>query len=111
MEVIPPLSSNLVPTIPVLILAWSSSQVPYTSKVEDFFSMLNLDCTPLCFPNLSKEKRSVMVSILQGRPIFRPRGLEVIDTLDRLLTFPFNVSTLTYPSYQCHLAIIRQMAF
>jgi hypothetical protein len=99
MEVIPPLSRNLVPTIPVPMLVWSFSQVPHTSRVEDFFSMLNSDRTPFYFPNLSEEKRSVMESILQGRPTLRPRGLEVIDTLDRVLTFPFNVSMLTYPSY------------
>jgi hypothetical protein len=57
MEVIPPLSSNLVPTIPVFMLVWSSSQVPHTSRVEDFFSMINLNRTPFCFLNLNEEKR------------------------------------------------------
>jgi hypothetical protein len=40
-----------------------------------------------------------MKSILQERSTLGPRGLEVIDVLERLLTLPFNVSTLTDPNY------------
>ena len=54
--ILPP-TSNHVPTILVLMLARSSNQVPYTSRVEDFSSMLNLDRAFLYFPNLSEEKR------------------------------------------------------
>jgi hypothetical protein len=53
----------------------------------------------------------MMRSILQGRSIIRVRGVEVMDALDRLLTLLFDVGTLPNPSYQCHMAIIREMAF
>lgn len=80
-------------------------------KIGGRVTQVNLDRALLCFPNLGEENRGVMKSILQGRPTLKSEGLEVIKTLDRLLTLPFNVSTLTYLSYQCHLAIIGQMAF
>jgi hypothetical protein len=60
---------------------------------------------------LSKEEKIMMRSILQGRSIIRVRGVEVMDALDRLLTLLFDVGTLPNPSYQCHMAIIREMAF
>jgi len=41
----------------------------------------------------------MMDSILQGRSTFGHGGLEVIDTLDRLLTFLYDVNALTDPSY------------
>jgi hypothetical protein len=47
----------------------------------------------------------MMNSILQGRPTFEYGGLEIMDTLDRLLTFPSNVNMLTDPNYQHHLAV------
>jgi len=47
----------------------------------------------------------MMNSIIQGRPSFGYRGLEIMDTLDKLLTFPSNVNVLTDPNYQHHLAV------
>lgn len=93
MEVIPPQNSL------VLMPTRSSIQVPHAIRVEDFFSMLNLDRAPLCFPNLHEKEKSMMDSILQGRSTFGPGGLEVIDTLDRLLTFLYDFNALTDPSY------------
>jgi hypothetical protein len=102
-----------VEAIPHLILRLigSFSQGSHLAGIGDFFSRLNLDCAPPCFPNLSKEEKIMMRSILQGRSIIRVRGVEVMDALDRLLTLLFDVGTLPNPSYQCHMAIIREMAF
>lgn len=40
-----------------------------------------------------------------------PDGLDVIETLEKLLTFCSDVEGLAGLSFQCHLAIIGHMAF
>jgi hypothetical protein len=66
--------------------------------MDDFFSRLNLNHALVYFPNFNKEKRRIMESILQWRSTPRLGGLEVMDTLDKLLTLPFDISTLTNPN-------------
>jgi hypothetical protein len=80
------------------MLIGSSNQVLYAIDVDDFFSRLNLNHALLYFPNFNKESRRIMESILQWRSTLGLGGLEVMDTLDRLLTLPYNISTLTNPN-------------
>lgn len=97
-EVITPLINiQALPSL-VSVLVGSCSHTSYAKGVKDFFSRLNLDHTPFCFPNLNREKRKIMDTILQERSTLGFGGLEVMNTLDRLLTLPFNVNALIDPS-------------
>lgn len=64
MEAITPSTSTLAAPNLVPKLAGSSSQTSYIKRVKYFFFRLNLDYAPHCFPNLNKEKRNIMKSIL-----------------------------------------------
>jgi len=96
---------------PILRLIRSSSRRPYLAGIKDFFFRLNLDFPPHHFPNLSEEEKIMMKSILQGRSTIRPRGVEVMDAVDKLLTLLSDVGVLINLSYQCHMAIIGKLAF
>jgi len=56
-------------------------------------------------------KRGIMGNILHGRSILRLVGLGVMEALEKLITFPYDVEGLTDPSFQCHLIITEQMTF
>jgi hypothetical protein len=66
---------------------------------EEFLLQVKPGYVPLYFPNLHEEERRIMKSFLYGRSTLGPNGLEVMDTLDRLLTLPFNINALTNPNY------------
>jgi len=91
MEIVPPLYSIHAPSSLVYLFPGSSSQAPTSSQEEDIFSNLKLNHTSICLPTLSEEGRGIMETILQGRSILRLDGLDVIKTLDKLLTFPSDV--------------------
>jgi hypothetical protein len=52
-----------------------------------------------------------METILQGRSTLGPDGLDVMETLKKLFTFPSDVEGLADPSFHCHLTIIGYMTF
>jgi hypothetical protein len=56
-------------------------------------------------------KRGMMGIILHERSILRLVGLGVMETLKKLITFPYDMEGLTDPSFQCHLIITGQMTF
>ena len=79
--------------------------------MEDISYNLRLDCASICFPILNKKEKRVMETILQGRSMLGPGGLNVVETLEKLLILPSDVRGLTNPSFQRNLAITRQMVF
>jgi hypothetical protein len=74
--IIPLISIQALPNL-VFMFVGSSSHTPYAKGVEDFFSRLNLDHAPFCFPNLNREKRKIMDVILQERSTLGFGRLEV----------------------------------
>nr|TKS14239.1 hypothetical protein D5086_0000043130 [Populus alba] len=80
-------------------------------RMEDILSNLRLDCASICLPILNKKENRVIETILQGRSTLGPGGLDVVETLEKLLILPSDVRGLTNPSFQCNLAITRQMVF
>jgi hypothetical protein len=110
-KMVPSLSRTPTLTSPLLMLTGSSSQGPYLMGMEDVFSKLNLGYAPLHFPNLSEEEINTMGSFFQESSTLGHRGVEVMDALDKVLILPCSINGLTDPNYQCHLAIIRHMAF
>nr|TKR91406.1 hypothetical protein D5086_0000223750 [Populus alba] len=79
--------------------------------MEDIFSNLRLDRASICFPILNEEENGIMETILQGRSMLGRDGLDMMETLEKLLILPFNVRGLIDPNCQRHLAITRLMAF
>jgi hypothetical protein len=56
-------------------------------------------------------KRGMMGIILHRRSILRLVGLGVMETLKKLITFPYDMEGLTNPNFQYHLIITGQMTF
>ena len=117
MEIIPPqscsapISPSGAPISPSYLFPVSSSQPPPSTRMEDIFCNLRLDRAPICFPILNEEEKGIMETILQGRSTLGPDGLNVMETLEKLLILPSDVRGLTDPSFQRYLAITRLMAF
>jgi len=106
-----PISPSGAPISPSYLFPVSSSQPPPSSRMEDIFCNLRLDRAPICFPILNEEEKGIMETILQGRSTLGPGGLNVMETLEKLLILPSDVRGLTDPSFQRYLAITRLMAF
>lgn len=106
-----PISPSGAPTSPSYLFPVSSSQPPPSSRMKNIFSNLRLDHAPIYFSILNEEENGIMETILQRRSTLGPGGLNVMETLEKLLILPSDVRDLTNPSFQRHLAITRLMTF
>lgn len=76
-----PISPSGAPTSPSYLFLGSLSQPPPSSKMEDIFSNLRLDHAPICFLILNEEENGIMETILQGRSMLGPDGLDMMETI------------------------------
>ncbi|KAG6736039.1 hypothetical protein POTOM_061266 [Populus tomentosa] len=90
---------------------FSTKLPPPSLRMEDIFSNLRLDRASICFLILNEEENGIMETILQRRSMLGCDGLDMMETLEKLLILPFNVRGLTDPKCQRHLAITRLMTF
>lgn len=79
-------------------------------RLEDVFANLILDRAPYIFPTLSEEEKQVIKVIFGGRSNLKVNGLEVVRSLKRLLTIHSDIQTMYDESYNCYVALVRQIA-
>ncbi|KAG6768103.1 hypothetical protein POTOM_027000 [Populus tomentosa] len=96
---------------PIYFFLGFSNQAPPPFRVENIFFILKLDHVPFRFPTLSEEKKRIIETILQGRSIIGLGGLNIIKTLEKLITFSSDMEGLTNLSFKHHLAITGYMVF
>ena len=112
MEIIPSPHSIHASISPVYLFLGLSNQAPTPFRVENIFFILKLDHIPFCFPTLTeREKEGIMEIILQGSSMLGFGELNMMKTLEKLITFSSNMEGLTNLSFQHHLTITRFMVF
>jgi len=62
------------------------------------------------FPTSSEEEKQVIKVIFGGRSNLKVNGLEVVKSLKRLLTIHSDIQTMYDESYNCYVALARQIA-
>jgi len=75
-----------------------------------FLLTLSLVEPPYFFYTLIEEEKQSIEVILGRRSNFKEVDLKVVKHLNRLLTIPSDILIMYYKSYNCFLAISRQIA-
>jgi hypothetical protein len=81
------------------------------NEFKDIFSDLALGCNLFNFPTLMDEERQLMKVMVKGRMDLDKDNLEVVRTLERVLTIPSYIFVMFDESFYQHLCLTSQMVF
>lgn len=77
----------------------------------DVFSNLALVCNPFNFSTLADKERQLIEDIVVGRTDIEKPGLEVMRTLERVLTISSDIIAMSDEIFHRYLVLTIQMAF
>ena len=103
-----------LPQLPTLLaeeVAFKTFTKAGAKDFKDIFLDLALGCNPFNFPTLMDKERQLIEAIFGKRMGPEEASLEVVRTLERVLTIPSDILAMSNESFHLHLALTTQMAF
>jgi len=103
-----------LPQLPTLLAEEAAFKTFTKADAKDFkdiFLDLALGCNPFNFPTPMDKERQLIEGIFGKRMGLEEASLEVVRTLERVLTIPSDILAMSNESFHLHLTLTTQMAF